>query len=111
MADARSALGRWFEVVKPGGHLVVLVPDEDLYEQGQWPSTFNGDHKWTFTLWKDASWSPVSLNVFDLIRGLGPRAEPVKLERLSVTWNPEGGRYDRTGGLGESAVEFIVRKR
>jgi hypothetical protein len=106
---------RWFEVVKPGGYLVTLVPDEDLYEQGVWPSTFNGDHKWTFTPWKASSWSPVSINVVDLIPLLGPSAELVQLQRLERTWNPMGEgmmRWDRTSGpIGESAIEFIVRKR
>ena len=39
------ALGKWWKLVKPGGHLIVFVPDEDLYEQGYWPSLFNEDHK------------------------------------------------------------------
>ena len=39
------------------------VPDEDLYEQGQFPSTYNVDHKWTFTILKTTSWSPCSLNL------------------------------------------------
>src|SRR6185312_3014562 len=53
--------------IKRGGHLVISVPDEDLYEQGVWPSTFNTDHKITFTLSKKTSWSPVSVNVFSLL--------------------------------------------
>jgi hypothetical protein len=31
------------------------VPDEDLYEQGVFPSTFNADHKWTFTVYMHIS--------------------------------------------------------
>lgn len=114
MVDARAALKRWFEVLAPGGYLVTLVPDEDLYEQGVWPSTFNSDHKWTFTPWKAESWSPKSINVLDLIPLLGPQAELVQLQRLDRTWNPmgDGMRWDRTSGpIGESAIEFIVRKR
>jgi hypothetical protein len=42
-------------VLKPGGHLVCLVPDEDLYEQGMFPSTFNDDHKRTLTIAKKKS--------------------------------------------------------
>ena len=57
MRDPVEALRHWFRVLKPGGHLVCVVPDEDLYEQGVFPSTFNSDHKWTFSLWKAASWS------------------------------------------------------
>ena len=50
LEDPKKGLLNWFRVVKPGGHLIITVPDEDLYEQGQFPSTYNGDHKWTFTI-------------------------------------------------------------
>lgn len=66
MKDPEAALASWFALVKPGGHLFVLVPDEDLYELGRFPSLFNDDHKWTFTIHKNRSWSPVSRNLFDL---------------------------------------------
>src|SRR6516225_258951 len=49
MEDAHVALKNWFRILKPGGHLIVVVPDEDMYEQGIFPSTFNPDHKWSFT--------------------------------------------------------------
>lgn len=48
--DPYAALVRWLEVTKPGGHVVVTVPDADLYEKGLWPSRFNPDHKRRFTL-------------------------------------------------------------
>ncbi len=47
--DPRAALEDWLSLVRPGG-LIVLVPDEDLYEQGHVPSLFNDDHKHTFTI-------------------------------------------------------------
>src|SRR5262245_28715209 len=52
------AIHRWWEVLRPGGRLLLVVPDEDLYEQGIWPSRFNGEHRWSFTLHKWRSWSP-----------------------------------------------------
>lgn len=70
MRDPREALVRWWSLVKPGGVLFVIVPDEDLYEQGFWPSRFNRDHKWTFTIAKRQSWSPVSVNLLDLAKSL-----------------------------------------
>lgn len=70
MRDPRHALLGWWALVKPGGHLMFIVPDEDLYEQGVFPSRFNPDHKATFTIAKHASWSPVSINVLDLARSL-----------------------------------------
>lgn len=70
MLDPRAALAEWWRLVRPGGHLFFIVPDEDLYEQGVFPSRFNPDHRVTFTLRKERSWSPVSVNVLDLARGL-----------------------------------------
>lgn len=66
MHNPPGALLEWWQLVKPGGYLFFVVPDEDLYEQGFFPSLFNGDHKATFTIRKDKSWSPVSYNVSDL---------------------------------------------
>jgi SAM-dependent methyltransferase len=79
MADPRAALAEWWTLVKPGGHLFFAVPDEDLYEQGFFPSLFNPDHKATFTIHKKTSWSPVSYNVRELVAAL-PGAEIVLLE-------------------------------
>jgi len=70
LADPKGAILEWFELVKPGGHLIVIVPDEDLYEQGSFPSVFNPDHKWTFTLAKEHSWSARSINVLELVKNL-----------------------------------------
>lgn len=70
MHSPPEALRRWWKLVKPGGHLFLLVPDEDLYEQGFFPSIFNGDHKATFTIAKAKSWSPVSYNLLDLVNAL-----------------------------------------
>jgi SAM-dependent methyltransferase len=78
MVDARAALREWWRLVRPGGHLFLIVPDEDLYEQGFWPSRFNRDHKWTFTIAKRESWSPASLNLLDLLSDL-PGAEIVDI--------------------------------
>jgi SAM-dependent methyltransferase len=112
MRDPPMALANWFRAVKPGGHLVVLIPDEDLYEQGVWPSTFNGDHKATFTVNKARSWSPVSHNLFSLIEGLGERAELKLLQVLDCSFRRGLPRFDQTmTPVGESAIEIVVRKR
>ncbi len=70
MHDARQTVLDWWKLVKPGGYLFVVVPDEDLYEQGVFPSRFNPDHKATFTISKAKSWSPKSVNVLDLAQSL-----------------------------------------
>jgi SAM-dependent methyltransferase len=112
LVDPREGLRSWFRVVSPGGYLVVTVPDEDLYEQGVFPSTFNRDHKWTFTILKSHSWSKRSVNVIDMVRDLGDGAELVRLEQLSSTYRFDLPRYDQTlTPVAECGIEFVIRKR
>jgi len=114
MRDPLEALGNWVRIVKPGGFLIITVPDEDLYEQRQWPSAYNPDHKWTFTLYKTQSWSPCSINVIDLARQLGNQLE---LERLILQRDffrekLVSRRVDQTmTPVAECAIEVIWRKR
>lgn len=70
MFKPADALSKWWSLVKPGGYMITVVPDEDLYEQGIWPSFFNPDHKATFRLDKKDSWSPVSYEVRSLCQAL-----------------------------------------
>lgn len=108
LVDPAAALARWWAILKPGGHLVLLVPDEDLYEQGQWPSTFNSDHKHTFTIAKRVSWSPVSRNVGYLLMVLD--GEILKMERIEEGYRCDAGRVDQTPLGAESCIECVVRK-
>ena len=50
MRNPQKSIADWWTLVKPGGYLITVVPDEELYEQGHWPSLFNADHKSTFRL-------------------------------------------------------------
>ena len=112
LVNPAEGLRNWFRVVREGGHMVITVPDEDLYEQGTFPSSFNRDHKWTFTIFKNKSWSTHSLNVLDLVRALGPSAEVLKIEQLSTTYRFELPRFDQTlTPVSESGIEIIIRKR
>lgn len=70
MNDPELAIQEWWKLVRPGGYLIIIVPDEDLYEQGYFPSLFNSDHKSTFTISKHNSWSTRSYNILDLIKKL-----------------------------------------
>jgi SAM-dependent methyltransferase len=102
----------WFRLLRPGGHLVVTIPDEDLYEQGIWPSRYNRDHKHTFSIWKDKSWSPVSINVIDLVRNLGSQAEIKLLKLEDTSYRYHLPTFDQTlTPVAESSIEFVIRKR
>lgn len=80
MPDPVKALDQWWRLVKPGGFLVLVVPDEDLYEQGFWPSRFNPDHKATFRLDDGVGSSPVSYNIAALVKAL-PGVELIEAVR------------------------------
>lgn len=79
MHDPVAALEDWWSLLKPGGYLVVVVPEEDLYEQGIWPSKFNRDHKTTFRLGRETTWSKVSFDIRELVLAL-PECELVSAE-------------------------------
>ena len=106
------ALKNWLRILRPGGHLIVMVPDEDMYEQGVFPSTFNSDHKWTFSVFKTSSWSRRTRNLLDLITALGEGVDLIKIEQLTGSYRFSLPRQDQTQTpIGEAAIEFIIRKR
>ena len=105
-------INNWFRILKPGGHLVVTIPEEDLYEQGVWPSNKNLDHKWSFTIWKEASWAPKSVNVMTLLQSLGPSADIRSISVEDSGFRYQVPNFDQTlTPTSESAIEFIVRKK
>lgn len=114
MRSVPEALDNWVRIVKPGGFLVITVPDEDLYEQRQWPSRYNPDHKWTFTLYKTESWSPRSVNLIDLAREFADRLELERLVLLRDFFRERlrQRRIDQTlTPVAECGIEVIWRKR
>jgi SAM-dependent methyltransferase len=111
LMDPRVALTNWLRVLKPGGHVVAIFPDEDMYEQGVFPSTFNPDHKGTFTIYKPRSWSPRSINVLKLVMALGPECEVIKVESIHHSHDWSLPRLDQTHGDSESVIEIVLRKR
>jgi SAM-dependent methyltransferase len=112
LVDPAEGLRNWLRVVREGGYLIITVPDEDMYEQGVFPSTFNRDHKWTFTIFKTKSWSDRSLNLLDLVRELDDAAEVVRIEQLSATYRFDLPRFDQTlTPVAECGIELVIRKR
>jgi SAM-dependent methyltransferase len=110
--DPFEGLRNWVRVTKPGGYIVFALPEEDLYEQGVFPSSFNRDHKNTFTMFKAHSWSARSINVIDLVRSVGAEGAIEKVELLDETYRYHLPRFDQTlTPVGESGIEVIIRKR
>jgi len=112
LVDPCEGLRNWVRVLKPGGHLIITIPDEDLYEQGQWPSNKNLDHKHSFTVNKQSSWSHKSINLFQLLSEISENVDVRKIEVLDATYRYNLPNYDQTmTPIGESAIEVIIRKK
>lgn len=113
MRSPAIALHNWLRVVKPGGYVIITVPDEDMYERGTWPSIRNGDHKWSFTAAKtlENGWSPVSINVTDIMRDVIIEASVERMEVLRDFFNPADSSDQTLGPVAECAIEFVLRKR
>ena len=112
LVDPAEGIRNWLRVIRSGGYLVITVPDEDLYEQGLFPSTYNRDHKWTFTIFKKKSWSNRSINLLDMVRELDPSAEVVRVEQLSANYRFDLPRFDQTlTPVAECGIELVIRKR
>lgn len=93
------ALFNWWRVLKPGGHLIVVVPDEALYEKYTLPSRFNSDHKHLFSMEKLAS----------LARGLR-YAQIIRIQVNDEGFNYEDFESDQTMKGAQAEIEMIVRK-
>lgn len=112
LANPPEAVKSWLRACKTGGYVIFTVPDEDLYEQGVWPSTFNREHKHTFTINKKQSWSPVSINMLDLLSQIDNiEIMEISLENTGYDYNPKT-RYDQTYSPGgaEAFIEVVIRK-
>jgi SAM-dependent methyltransferase len=117
MADPIVALNNWLRVLRPGGHLIILVPDEDLYEQGIFPSIFNSDHKHSFTIYKKESWSNFSLNLIDLLSKTISNTKIIKIELLDSTFRYNFSDSNNAKNIdqsmtpvGECSIEMVIKK-
>jgi len=111
IVDPLEALRNWVRIIRPGGYVILTVPDEDLYEQGVFPSSFNQDHKHTFTIKKGKSWSSRSINVTDMLCDLGETVRIEKIELLDGTYRYELPRFDQSlTPVAESGIEVVLRK-
>jgi SAM-dependent methyltransferase len=100
----------WMHVLKPGGHMVFTVPDEDLYEQGVFPSRWNVDHKWTFTWHKDCSWTKRSINLDEMLVGMAKFCEVRRVFLADSGYDRAVTGVDQTVRGAEAFWEVVVRK-
>jgi SAM-dependent methyltransferase len=114
--DVPAALGRWSQVLKPGGLMIILVPSYKLYEHYVWPSKGNSAHRASFDLFDD--WvhdDHPHYTLSDMIR-IGELAN-LKLEGASVQCegydfsriNDKTFDQTRHGALAQCMFVFVKR--
>lgn len=116
--DPHIAFTNWLRILKPGGYMVITVPDEDMYEQGFYPSVYNNYHIYSFTILKNKSWSPKSVNLVDLITAHIDKVRVIKIESLDYYFIPPPDSKPFTSlppdqtrtVLCESGIEMILQK-
>ena len=114
IVDRETALKSWIRIVKPGGHLIVCVPERDLFETKKTlPSIYNHDHKCFFLL--DKSEPPDTYSFLDLLKTIEDEAELVYAKVCSDNWPgqdnlaPENERKENP--IGEFQIEAVLRKK
>jgi len=118
MVCPKQAIVNWFSLVKPNGYLIITIPDEDLYEQGHFPSRWNNDHKWTFSIYKKSSWSDKHINVIDLVKELNGSADVIRISLIDTNYDYKllNQKLDVDQTLNyenkvEAFIEIVIRKR
>jgi SAM-dependent methyltransferase len=111
MRNPQEALTNWLRIVKPNGYVIITVPDETLYEKKLWPSRFNDDHKFSFTL--DTPSLPNSVNVLDLCLKLSDICRVEKIELIDEFYDfLQPINVDQTMSVTtECCIEIILQKK
>ena len=109
MVDPYIALENWIRIVKPGGYIIITIPEEFLYERGIWPSINNTDHKFSFSIHKTKLNMPQHISVMELLLTFN-NISVRKLELIDDVFN-ENDPTDQTAFIiCESAIEIILQK-
>jgi SAM-dependent methyltransferase len=110
--NPHQALARWLDLLKPGGHAIITVPDEDLHGKGKWPNPFNRNHKASFTICKSEPGLPHSVNVLELVQAMAPVARCERITLVRDHFDSGREQADQTAsGPAECAIEIVLRKR
>lgn len=109
LEDPLNAIRHWWSILKPGGHMIIVAPDQDAYERkASMPSKWNADHK--FFLRLDESRPPHTFSLMNIIKTAlhdnGPY-QVVLSQTINTCTNMD--KPDEHGD-GEYSIEAIIKK-
>lgn len=113
LVDPRIGLENFIRVAKPGAHIIICVPELYMYEKSKENLfKFNTDHKHSFTIHNDNTFSDFNINIVDLAAKFSNKVETLKIEKIEDFYIPTDKLFDQTQLPNiEASVEWILRKR
>jgi SAM-dependent methyltransferase len=108
VVDPQKALRAWWALVRPGGHLVVIVPSWVHYEREVWGPRFNRDHKTAWNLLLTGT-NPSFMR--GIVNEVAQLTGCILLRATTLDENWEPGERDQTWTHEcECAFEVILQK-
>jgi SAM-dependent methyltransferase len=108
LEDPARALRNWWRVVKPGGNLILYVPERDIFERKRTlPSDISLDHKHYFLLDRDDP--PDTIGLIPLIEKDLAGAEVVYQKICNAGFDPDRPLTFIADNV-EYSIELVLRK-
>lgn len=102
-----QAVRRWYEVVRPGGYLIIIVPHRDLYEKKRiLPSNWNPEH--TYFWLPDEEEPPCTKSLRKVIAEAIPGANLVEFRVLQDGYDHTLSKDEHP--VGEYSIEAVIKK-
>jgi len=107
MQYPKQAIKRWYQVLRPQGHLIIIVPHRDLYEKKKMlPSQWNPDHKYFWL--PNLEEPPCTKSLMKEVRTAIPDAYIADFRVVNDGYIAAGEGIGHPGG--EYSIEIIVKK-
>lgn len=104
-----TAVLGWYYLLKEGGHMIITVPDHRLYEACKWPSIFNTDHKWSFSITASKDLHSHHLNIVDFLSSI-PGVQIRRIHLADSNYDYSRFAIDQTREDAEADIEVVIRK-
>lgn len=114
LIDPTAVIWDWLKVVKPGGTIIVTVPDMVTYEGLKWPSPWNGDHKHTWSMIYKGSRAPSHIYIPTFLTQFSESADVLLARYVERNYDWHETEKDQTWVESEGTEvwnEFVLQKR
>jgi SAM-dependent methyltransferase len=102
-----KAIRRWYDILKPGGHLIIIVPHRDLYERKRFvPSNWNPEHTYFWLPDKEDAPCTKCLKT-EVLRAI-PDANIVEYRVIDEGYDYSIDKNEHA--IGEYSIECVIKK-